>query len=59
MNFSSQEETVLETRVAIIGIIVENDGVVPKIQEQLFRIYYRKNGNPLREAEYTGHQHSY
>ncbi len=35
MNFSSQEESVLETRVALIGIIVENDASVPKIQEQL------------------------
>ena len=52
MNFSSQEENVLETRVAIIGIIVENDVSVPKIQEQLSKYseyIIGRMGIPYRE----------
>ena len=52
MNNSRQEDFVLETRVAIIGIIVENEDLVLRIQEQLSKYseyIIGRMGIPYRE----------
>ena len=52
MNNSRQEDFALETRVAIIGIIVENEDSVLQIQEQLSKYseyIIGRMGIPYRE----------
>ena len=52
MNNSRQEDFALETRVAIIGIIVENEDSVLRIQEQLSKYseyIIGRMGIPYRE----------
>ena len=54
MNNSRQEDFALETRVAIIGIIVENEDSVLRIQEQLSKYseyIIGRMGIPYRERD--------